>query len=352
MPDPVAGEVTAVGIDDFAFRRGHVYGTIVIDIGSHRPLEVLPDRAADTVAAWLKQHPGVQVVCRDRAGAYAEATRIGAPQAVQVADRWHLWHNLCEVVDKTVTARRGELRPNPQDETDEAPQEEATPVLAESPADAAMVDGRLVVRTRERHAAVQALRERGRSITAISRGLGLDRRTARRFVRAEHLLVKARSHGSLLDAFKPSLHERFNAGYTDAAALTVEIAALGYRGSAKTVRRHLQAFRTRLSAGTGAGPAQRSAAHRLADPPTRHAARGRTPAIEGDPRTQRCPIHSTTAGARIRRDAHRPARRTAGRLDGRHSDHRRSRPTLLRQRPTQRLRRGHRASPWTTAPAP
>ena len=255
MPDPVAGELRAVGIDDFAFRRGHVYGTIVIDIQTHRPLDVLPDRTADTVEAWLKQHPDVQVVCRDRAGAYAEGARAGAPQAVQVADRWHLWHNLCEAVDKTVRAHRDELRADRHEDADPSPEMtvagEVAPEQAASPADQAVVEGTLVVRTRERYAAVQALRERGRSITAIGRDLGLDRRTARRFVRAEHvedLLVTTRSRESVLDAFKLYLHERFNAGHTDAAALTLEITALGYRGSDKTVRRYLQPYRASLTA--------------------------------------------------------------------------------------------------------
>jgi len=251
VPDPVTGKVTAVGIDDFAFRRGHVYGTIVIDINTHRPLDVLADRTADTVAAWLKQHPGVQVVCRDRAGAYAEAARTGAPDAVQVADRWHLWHNLCEAVDKTVAAHRADLRPEPAGRDDEQAHDERVAERAAPQTDAPEVDGRLVTRTRERYAAVQTLHERGRSITAISRELGLDRRTARRFVRAEHvedLLVTARSRASLLDAFKPYLHERFNTGHTDAAALTTQITALGYRGSGKTVRRYRQPFRASLTA--------------------------------------------------------------------------------------------------------
>ena len=291
MPDPVVGELTAVGIDDFALRRGHVYGTIVIDSESHRALDVLPDRTADTVADWLAQHPDVQVVCRDRAGAYAEAARVGAPQAVQVADRWHLWHNLCQAVDKTVSAHRSELRADPPEQCDDMPDDQTpddqtpddqtpdddkakddmakeevakddmakeevglddvAPDRPASPGDAVVVEGALVVRTRERYAAVQALRAQGRSITAISRELDLDRHTARRFVRAEHLedlLVTARSRDSVLDAFKPHLHERFNAGHTDAAALTAEITGLGYRGSDKTVRRYLQPFRASLTA--------------------------------------------------------------------------------------------------------
>ena len=193
--------MTALGVDDFALRRGRVYGTVIIDIDTHRPIEVLADRTADTLADWLREHPGVEVVCRDRAGAYAEAVRSGAPGAIQVADRWHLWHNLAQAVEKTVARHRVELQgppPVPSDAVTEVPPVPITrPSLPENP---------LTVRTRERHAAVQEQLAAGASISAIGRTRSLNRRTVRRFARAadvEQLLGKARSRGSLLDPFKP-----------------------------------------------------------------------------------------------------------------------------------------------------
>ncbi len=244
LPDPPVEQLAVLGVDDFAIRRGHVYGTVVVDMQSHRPIEVLADRTAATLAAWLSERAGVEVVCRDRAGAYAEGIRAGAPDAIQVADRWHLWHNLAQAVDKTVVAERAALRPDP-----DATAAQTVPAVPIAVGQTGPLEGRLATRTQERHAMVRARIERGDSISAISRELGLDRKTVRRFARAGHgdqLLVEARARGSLLDPFKAYLHERLTAGCSDAAALTTEIIALGYRGSAKTVRRYIQPFREHL----------------------------------------------------------------------------------------------------------
>jgi transposase len=246
LPDPDPSEVAVLGVDDFALRRGHVYGTVLVDMDSHRPVELLADREADTFAGWLRAHPGTKVICRDRAGAYADGAHKGAPQAIQVADRWHLWHNLAQHVEKLVARHRGCRRePEPTASpppTDPTAGVDPAQVLAQRAEQSV-----LVRRTRQRYAAVQALRAQGKGIKPIMRELGLAKETVRRCSRAqcaEELLAKPREgRPSVLDDFKPYLHQRWNQGASCATGLVEEIRARGYHGSAGIVRTYLRPFR-------------------------------------------------------------------------------------------------------------
>jgi transposase len=244
LPDPAGDSVAVLGVDDFALRRGHVYGSVLVDMSTRRPAGLLPDREAETFAGWLRAHPGTQVICRDRAGAYADGARAGAPEAIQVADRWHLWHNLAQHVEKAVARHRGCLK-EPEPELPAEPPPE--PDLGQAAADQRFEDSALVRRTRERYEAVHALRAQGKGIKPIMRELGLAKETVRRFARAasaEDLLAKARGRRpSVLDEFKPYLHQRWNAGHTNVLQLHAEIAAAGYQGSYATVRLYPQPFR-------------------------------------------------------------------------------------------------------------
>jgi transposase/predicted transcriptional regulator len=274
LPDPPVTAAPAVtGVDDFALRKGHVYGTVVADAESGDVTGLLPDREAGTLEAWLKAHPGAEVICRDRAGAYAEGAAAGAPGAVQVADRWHLWHNLGEYAEKAVVAHRGCLAGTPDGPAaagEDAPVgqlPDAAPAVASPPGPDGLLDvcGReraLVSRTRERHAAVHELLQAGRSQREAAEILGLSPRTVSRFARerdAAGLLVRATSRESKLDPFKPWIDRLLNEGLTSAVALHAEMAAtLGWTGSLRAVQRYVRQFRAadgRTRAGRTTRPA-------------------------------------------------------------------------------------------------
>ncbi|MGW2564141.1 ISL3 family transposase [Streptomyces sp. NPDC001514] len=158
-------------MDEFAFRKGCTYGTVLVDVEAGRVVDVLPDRTAETFADWLRAHPGVEIICRDRAAAYTRAIREAVPHAVEVADRWHLLQNLSAAVEKTCHQHRNCLRKHAEDETPTAPE----PVLLELPPPA-LPRTQIIERTRHRHADVHRLVEAGWTISAIGRRLNLDAR--------------------------------------------------------------------------------------------------------------------------------------------------------------------------------
>ena len=251
LPDPEAGTVKALGVDDFAFRRGRDYGTVLVNAETGQPVDLLRDREADTFADWLREHPGTEVICRDRASAYADGARQGAPDAIQVADRWHLYHNLAGHAEKTVTRHHGCLKePAPEPDPHEPAGSQPAPDLQKAAAAAAArraEDSALAVRTRQRYEQVQALRAQGKGIKPIVRETGLAKETVRRFYRAasaDELLAKI--HGgrpSLLDDHKPYLHQRWNEGCTNVRRLHAELRERGYRGSCGTISGYVQPFR-------------------------------------------------------------------------------------------------------------
>ena len=258
LPDPpvtAAPEVT--GVDDFALRKGHVYGTVIADAESGKVADLLPGRDAATLAAWLKARPGAEVICRDRASAYADGAAAGAPAATQVADRWHLWHNLGEYAEKTVVAHRGCLtgaagepaaggQDAPPGQLPDTGPAAAPPREPDGLRDVCGRERVLVARTRERYDAVHTLLDAGHSQQDTALILGLDRTTIARFAHApgpDALLVKATSRDSKLDPFKPYLNRRWNQGITTAAVLHAELAAQGWTGHLHAVERYLRQFR-------------------------------------------------------------------------------------------------------------
>lgn len=263
LPDPPApeGGVRVLGVDDFALRRGHVYGTVLIDLDTRRPLDLLPERTAATVSTWLSEHgQHVEVFCRDRAGAYAQAARDGVPDAVQVADRWHLWHNLAGHIEKAVKRLRHLWKDLPDNTSEqptsspvatvETPDEAVTATVPTRTTDGVEPVTGLDARHRDRWQAVHELLEAGVTLREITRRTGLSRGTVRMFARAERpedlYRGQRQGRGRELDRHREFLQEQWNAGITNAAELLLLLRQRGFQGQASNLRAYLQSWRTSL----------------------------------------------------------------------------------------------------------
>jgi transposase len=253
LPDPaLSASPRVLGVDEFALRKGHSYGTLLVDVETRRPAGILDDRSSDSFAGWLAARPGTELICRDRAGVYSDGGSRGAPDAIQVADRWHLWHNLGEAVERAVSRHREHL---PAAAAAQAAPPTAGTAPEPAPVPAAPRAGRIADRTRARHADVHRLLAEGRNVCQTAATLGLSRNTVRRFARAtspEELLVNDGTgrRESILDEHEAYLRERWNSGCTNAAQLWQELRDRGYTGGRTHVRHYIARYR-----GTATAPA-------------------------------------------------------------------------------------------------
>jgi transposase len=278
-PTPGFPPPRVLGIDDFALKKGDRYGTLLVDLEHHRPIDLLPDREAATVVAWLQAHPQIEIVSRDRASAYAQALRKGAPQAIQVADRYHLLVNLREHLKSFLDHKRTSLPkvevPGPDGQVEDQQvipnaENEALaalmkPLLArEEPAPDASLATFVRDTKREkwfhtpsqatlahsqasqtrrlaRFEEVRALHQQGLSMRTIARELGMSRARVSTFIQAETFPEQAprprKGIASKLDPFVPYLLKRWQEGEYNGAQLYQEIRDQGFTGSRPLVRR-------------------------------------------------------------------------------------------------------------------
>jgi transposase len=213
QPEPDLPTPRVLGVDDGALRKGHTYGTILVDLARRQPVALLPDRESTTLAQWLQDHPGVQVIARDRATAYADGARHGASTATQVAARFHLLRHLAEALEQVFHQHRRGLQalhvPSaglPRALADQPAVLEAPspPSTAEPAAPLPPSDGASPRHThrRLRYEQVCHLARQGWTFQAIAQQVGLHRQTVAQDVRADSFPVRARPT-SVLDPSKP-----------------------------------------------------------------------------------------------------------------------------------------------------
>jgi transposase len=237
-----------LGIDDFAFRKGHTYGTILVDLERSRVVDLLPDRTADTLAAWLRGRSGIEVISRDRASAYSQAATNAAPNAVQVADRFHLLVNLREVVERLIQKQAGSIRSAFAPPT-ESPENRDSVVPPRS--QSASPDRRQAIFEH-----VRTLHREGMPLRRIARELRLHYRTVVRYVRSDRCPDWNPGHprSSELDRHADFIRGRLHGGCRSAAQIGRELRADGYRGAASVVRDYVRKLRATM----GLSPARPS----------------------------------------------------------------------------------------------
>ncbi|MFI5706089.1 ISL3 family transposase [Streptomyces xanthochromogenes] len=241
LPPLVTPQV--LGVDDFAL-YGDTYGTLLFDATTRLPLTLWEGRDAEQLSRWLREHPGVEVACRDGSLSYGQGIAEGAPDAVQVSDRFHLWQGLSRRVQDIAAAHRSCL-PSALPAADPAGPEPAGVVDA----DVEVVDGPAIRHARRLFEAVHELVGTGRSHSSVARELGLDRRTVGKYARArtwQEVVRRAPRRPSTLDPYLDYLQQRWDEGEHSAVILHQELVGKGYLGHYQRVKMALAPLRQGL----------------------------------------------------------------------------------------------------------
>ena len=236
-----------LGVDDWAKRKGHTYGTILVDLEKHKTIDLLPERSSESLSQWLAAHPGVEIISRDRGNDYIKGATDGAPQATQVADRWHLLVNLRDAVENLLHTKPACLLAAAQESGEvESPiaMEQVIASVHVGPGLQEEVENEVSVpfsrvalqtqvrreRKQERFDLVRTLHTEGLSVREIGQQLQLDRRTVRKYITAESCPFYPENvqRGSQLDPYRHYLQMRWNDGCHNASQLWREIREQGF----------------------------------------------------------------------------------------------------------------------------
>jgi transposase len=237
-----------LGIDDWAFKKGNTYGTILVDLEKRQPIDLLPDREVETVRKWLEAHPSVEIITRDRASCYSQGAELGAPQAIQVADRWHLLKNLGDALKRLLDKHNQELRLAAKDiaqaERDQEQSKEykrrQLEIAEKGETNRTPVNKEQTLSKYELNfLEVKRLKSKGHSIRSIHRQTGIHRQTIKRYLKYEQYPQKAVTGCKTSKAlpFEDYLRKRWGEGETNHMQLWRELKERGFTGSSQSVYR-------------------------------------------------------------------------------------------------------------------
>jgi transposase len=238
-----------LGVDDFSFCRRKSYGAILIDLERRVPIDLLPDREAETLKKWLLAHPGVEIISRDRGGAFAEGARQGAPEARQVADRWHLLANLSEAMKTFFLHKQAQLKAlvqKPSETFSEEEEKQLPPWYAGRSKRQEEKSVRLHQERIERYHKIHELHAKKAEIATIAHQMGLSRQAVYNYLKMEQPPERTRINQQrkpLIEPYKDYLIKRWNEGCRNAQLVYRELKEQGYTGSDQPVQRYFVQFR-------------------------------------------------------------------------------------------------------------